>query len=259
MSDRTKQNMGPRPATRPEDYLGGVALPVKDVLRGVRYGLRSVRDTAASLQSKLPGPLGTLGAATIEHVDWLATKVDRNSSHVVRRYLDPLIMRDADRAVFSKLITLPNAPVLFAKAVYDHLKPSVAYIARTLDLDEHVFISEMLAAVAYQRVAATLNDVDDVEKAAVLLTSMLETGVIRTATSQSAAESTDPATRRLAKMACFGIVLWLAVKADEEDADEEGLLFTCCDLAMALDAEIDAADDDEAALAGLLRHYVGMV
>ena len=99
--------MDHRSTSTHEYYLHGAALPVKDVLRGFRLGLRSIRKTAASLQSRLPEPLGALGASTISHVDWLVAKVDQNSSMVVHRYLDPEVARDAGTAAFAQLIARP--------------------------------------------------------------------------------------------------------------------------------------------------------
>ncbi len=241
-------------------YLHGAALPVKDVLRGVRHGLRSIRNTAVSLQSKLPGPLGALGASTIGHVDRFVAKVDQNSSLVAHRYLDPEVARNGGTAAFAQLITRPDAAVLFAKIAYDNLKLVISYICEDLDRNDRYFISETLAAIAYQRAAGGFAArTDEIEKAALVLEAMLRVGVVRTSTSTSAAHSADDTVRQPAVTACFAVMLWLLVERDHGPEDEEPLLLACCDLAMVLREEIAAAGEDAETLADLLKTHVDMV
>lgn len=252
--------MDHRSEAGPERYLRGMALPVKDALRGVRYGLQSFRDAAVSLQSRLPGPLNTLGAAAIDRLDRVATEVDRNTSLVVHRYLDPLIARDAETAAFSNLIAHPNAPLLFARIGYDNLKPLIAYICKNYDHEESFFISEMLAAIAWQRAAAAMDETnDDTKKAALLLVSMSATGVVRTTTSANAARSSVDVTHKIARVAGFALIVWLLIERNCTPEDEEALLFTCCDLALALGEMIDAAGDDAALLSDLIESYAAKV
>lgn len=249
-----------RPVLTGNYFFGGVALPVKEALRGVRHVLLSVRGAALRSGDRLPRPLRAFGGEAAGRLDRLAARVDRNSSLVAHRYLDPAISRDAETAAFSRLVQHGDAAVLFAKVAYDNLKLTVPYMCRNAERQESFFISEMLAAMAYRKAARRFaGRDDDIEKAALLLAAMLRTGVVRTAASANAAQSSEQAVRRLARMATFATVLWLVVARDCTPQGEEKLLFACCDLAIVLAPEIDAAGDDGGQLAALLKTHAGMV
>lgn len=252
--------MNLRPASADSYFFGGVALPIKEALRGIRHVVMVARDVAICFKDRLPDSLRSFGTAVIMRFDRFAAKVDRNSSLAVHRFLDPAISRDAETAAFSRLISRDAAAILFAKVAYDNLKLTIPYICRNTELHESFFVSEMLAAFAYRKAAKGFPDTsDDIEKAALLLSSMCHSGVIRTAVSANAFRSSDDAIRGLAGMANFATVLWLVVARDCTPEGEEGLLFACCDLAIVLAPQIDEAGEDSTRLNALLNTHADMV
>ena len=252
--------MSERHALADHHFFGALALPIKDLLRGIRHVLLGIRNQVSCLKNRLPRSLRRLGDMLIGRIDGLAARVDRNSSLVIHRYLDPEISRDAETAAFSKLIQREEAPMLFAKIAYENLKSTTDYLCRTAEHHDRFFISEMFAALAYRKAAQAFGDTEtDLEKASVLLSSLLQTGPVRTASSTNAAVSPDEDVRQLARAASFAIVLWLVVARDCTPEGEEQLLFACADLSLAIIDRIEEAGEDSAELHMLLTEHVEVV
>lgn len=232
-----------------------LALSIKDGLRGVRHVLQSLRNRFVSLTKASPTPVRKVGQALIDRFDRIADQVDRNTSRIVHRYLDPNISRSADTAVLSRIIALEEgkASIVFAKLNYDNLKPVVAYLCDKFDHEDHFFISETLGAVAYGRgVAEFDNSENEAVKAAALVRALLRIGMVRTSTSTNAGNSTEETTRLIAQLASFTVILWLVIERESTPESEDSLLFDCCDFALAQTEKISLAIDNKSDLAELI-------
>lgn len=236
--------------------LRSLTLSVKDGLRGIRHITLSLRNWFATFAKASPRPVRKVGQALIDRFDRIADHVDRNTSRIAHRYLDPTISRRADAAVLSRIITMEEgrASVIFAKLNYDNLKPVVAYLCDKLDHEGHFFISETLGAVAYGRGEAEFTESQrETEKAAILVRALLRIGMVRTSTSANAGSSTDDITRQIGRLGSFATILWLVIERESTPESEYALLFDCCDLALAQLEAIENAIDDQHKLAELIK------
>ena len=102
----------------------------------------------------------------------------------------------------------------------------------------------MLGAVAYGKVAGTFKSQNpEAEKAAALMQSLLQIGMLRTGKSANAANVNQRTTRQIACLSAFAIVLWLIIERELTPESEEELLIDCCDLSLAQsDAIVSALD-----------------
>jgi len=239
-----------------------ISLSIKDSLRGVRLIVRSLRNRAENLLDFSPRPVKLLGTVVVDRFDRIADRVNRNSSRIAHRYLDPKVSRKADVAVLSRLVVLDdaNASVIFAKISYDNMKYAVPYLCNRFDSESNFFISEMLGAVAYGKVAGSFESQNpEAEKAAVLIQSLLQIGMLRTSKSANAANAQQHTTRQIACLSAFAIVLWLIIERELTPESEEELLMDCCDLSLAQSDAIetalhrDASADSLAALVELVE------
>jgi len=238
-----------------------ISLSIKDSLRGVRLIVRSLRNRAANLLDFSPRPVKLLGTVVVDRFDRIADRVNRNSSRIAHRYLDPKVSRKADVAVLSRLLVLDdaNASVIFAKISYDNMKYAVPYLCNRFDSGSNFFISEMLGAVAYGKVAGSFkSEKPEAEKAAVLMQSLLQIGMLRTSKSANAANAQQRTTRQIACMSAFAIVLWLIIERELTPESEEELLMDCCDLSLAQSEAIETALGTDAS-AGSLAALVELV
>ena len=255
-------------ANKPDDrsilitLIRSISLSIKDSLRGVRLMVRLLRNRMESLLDFSPGPVKSLGTVVVDRFDRIADRVNRNSSRIAHRYLDPKVSRKADVAVLSRLAALDdaNASVIFAKISYDNMKYAVPYLCNRCDSESSFFISEMLGAVAYGKVAGSFKSQNpDSEKAAVLMQSLLQIGMLRTGKSANAANAQQRTTRQIACLSAFATVLWLIIERELTPESEEELLIDCCDLSLAQSEAIemtlktDAPADSLAALVELVE------
>lgn len=237
-----------------------LVLSIKDGLRGIRHILISLRNSLSRVGKVSPAPVRQFGQVLVHHFDQLADRVDRNTSSMVHRYLDPAISRRADVAVLSRITTFDEATasVIFAKISYDNLKTAIAYLCDKTDNEGHFFVSEALGAVAYGRAAAGFeaagqeNASDENARAAVLSQALLRVGMVRTGGSANAASAADAATRKIAELGVFASVLWLVIERESTPESEDGLLIDCCDLALAQAETITSALEDTQLLAELV-------
>ncbi len=232
-----------------------LVLSVKDGLRGIRHILLSLRNRFARVARRSPAPMRQFGKVLVSHFDRIADRVDRNTSSIVHRYLDPEISRKADVAVLSRITSLDeaSASVIFAKISYDNLKSVIAYLCDRLDHEGHFFVSEALGAVAYGRAAGSFQDTAcESTKAAMLLQALLRVGMVRTGSSGNAATSSDADTQKIAQMSVFSAILWLIIERESTPESEDELLIDCCDLALAQAESIYQALEDVQAMADLM-------
>jgi len=214
----------------------------------VRLIVRLLRNRAGRLLDFSPAPVKSLGTVVVDRFDRIADRVNRNTSRIAHRYLDPKVSRKADVAVLSRLAALDdaNASVIFAKLSYDNMKNAVAYLCNRCDSSSSFFISEMLGAVAYGKAAGSFkSEIPEAEKAAALMQSLLQIGMLRTGNSANAANAQQRTTRQIASLSAFATVLWLIIERELTPESEEELLIDCCDLSLAQSEAIETAFDTQ--------------
>lgn len=242
------------------NLFGNAALLLKEGLRGIRYVTLLARNFWVKVFTSLPSNLRRPVLSLMNQFDRFAEKIDRKTSTVAHYYLDPDIARDPDTATFSKIIVKEDAPVVFAKTSYDNLKLIVVYLSEVMNIEEKFFISEMLSACAYRKSVDRFSEfAKDYPKSGLLVSKLMQMGVIRTHTSANAVNSQNENIRKLAMVSCFSNMLWLVVARDFIPEREKELLYACCDLAIVIADQIDDAGDDPEALGEILKYHAEII
>ena len=247
-------------ASSPLNLLGHFSLMLKEGMRGIRHVALVVRAYWVGLFKTLPTAIRQPFLSLVAQFDRLAERVDRETSKAAHHYLDPAVARDSETATFSKIILRDDAPVMFAKTSYDNLKLIVPYLSEVMEIEEKFFISEMLSACAYRKSITRFAELDDdSSKAGWLTVNLMRQGVIRTHNSTNAIKSPDPKISKLARISSFASMLWLVIARDYIPERERDLLYSCCDLALVIEGQIEDAGDDYAQLGELLRSHAEII
>lgn len=217
-----------------------LALPARDLARGLRHGLARARGLAP-----LPGPLRDIAGGMISNVEGLAGTA---------------------RAAVSRLRPGARTPHSLSEIAGGH-DPALHFAAaaayglglalRRMGRDD-LLVSETVAAVAYRGSAAGSASEAGMPEIAARLALAL---------SQHHAAGVMPGTpiglgatdARQLLLAAYAVMLWMTIERDAAREDEDGLLALCVDLTVSLGDEIAAASAAPDRLAALIAAHAEMV
>ncbi len=202
-----------------------IALPMKDVLRGVRHALREGRRRL---------DLGPVAAP----LDAVAAGVEEFTSAAAHTILD----FPTQGAGLGGLRD-DGSDLRFAQTVYHGLDRVLARLGLGA-----LMVSETLAAEAFRTVQGRDGALAIEEYAADLLAELQALRVVGHPPGLATVEDEG------VLVAHFAVMLWLLVERDVAGEDEDALLDTCTDVAEAERGAVLAAGADRAALAQLLAN-----
>jgi hypothetical protein len=233
------------PSRSPLPSLHAAALPLKDALRALRFGLRRARTLIDPAHAPGPEPLAALAGRVLAEADHIAAEVDRVASRIGRDLLDgsadappPLDALEDGREV----------EAAFGAAANRALVRAARYLGA-----EDALASETRAAEAFRAARA---DTGPAARQAARLFAEL-TG--RRALLSVAGAPAGPAGVDIEQVAPFALVLWTLADRGDAPEDEEALLLACCDFARALGPDVAAAEGDPEAMATLIDRYADKV
>lgn len=200
------------------------ALPIKDVLRGLRSGMTAGRVAIEPIGRGFPAPVRDL----VGGLDLIARQIEASTSRLAHSLLDSGAGWQKDGAVpLQALVLRQDRDTLFAQLAYGALGSAYRRFS-----DRRGLVSETLAARAFNTaVGATAQDQDDL--AAELLLRLISVGVLRPAPFDPV-NAADPRAERLA---CIAFTLWLCC-ARSPGVDDNDLLDLCCDAASYIEGKI---------------------
>ncbi len=215
-------------------------LPIKDVLRGLRFGLKSGREMLRPLQQDLPGPLRQVAQQLDVAVDSFASDIDTASSNLARRILDQDSVDGARMLSLMDLIRHRHGELLFGQWVYHGL-------TRAFEVFECAppLISEVVAVRAFEDVRATVGQATaPPELAADLIVALRDLNAVRMTKAGS----------ELIPVAHHAVFLWFLLDRQPGE-DEDALLRISCELAHALRKQIIEIDGDRGKTIEFLGNY----
>ncbi len=234
------------PLPLPHAFALDLGLPARDILRGVRRVI--------SGPLRLLEPVGAMFPEPVQHlVDDLRQSLKRGL-HGASGADEP---GDADAVAAAMVPSVfsgsGDAVARFARVAYFGL----SYVLRRLEHDD-LSVSETVAGFSLHRaLSACPMDADAHTKAAAIAASLTSHHVIGVA--PGTALGLDAQAVDDSRLAAFVVLLWLLVERLEIDPNEAELLDLCFSVSNAQRAEIIAAKDDVAALAGLLHASAQMI
>lgn len=207
-------------------------LPLREVLRGLRHGLRrsrrALRDAVPS--GGFPGPAGLIAGPVLEGLDTLASGLDAAGTDLARR----LLGGGAHRVpAFDVLLADPDQEDAFAEAAYAALRGALSRMG-----DGDAFVSEAAARGAFARDGWAEAEVPDA--AADLALRLLDAQVVRDV---APSPTLRVPIRDVPAIAVAAALLWLM--ADRQD----GASGADAEFPTVPDAALDAATDLAVALA----------
>lgn len=230
-------------------------LPLKDALRMLRFTMRRGRTLLDKPLSPAPSPISDVARAVLSDFDQIADRVNDVAAGLSHRFLDAGDPGRLRAATLEDIENIGEAEIVFAQAAYRGLTCALRY----LGADEGL-VSEVRIAEAYKTaIQSDAGDRDRFAIAAALMQEMVRRKVVRDLLSAPTAEDGDLAETALAKVSIFALILWFLVEREGDQDDVEGLLLTCCDLAQALEAELDERCEDAERLRALIAAYVDKV
>lgn len=206
--------------------MAGIALPIKDALRGVRSGMTAGRIAVEPLRGALPAPARGLIGELISSADFFVNEFDKASSLMARNLFGdgPVWQRDGCWSL-GQLAARPDGEMIFGPLAYGVLLAAYQRFADTESL-----VSEARAASAF-RTAVDASQGDQVRLPSELLVAMQDEEVIH------GSPFTDRIDPEAARLSFTAFVLWLLIDRTS-DADDNDLLDVCCDAARYVDARI---------------------
>lgn len=223
-------------------------LPLKDALRGLRFGLQSGRETLRPLQQDLPAPLRDIVQKLDGAMESVTIDIDKATSKLAHRILD---LGGGSRLEMQSLPVLmkhDTGDVLFAQLAYRGLTRAFA----DFECDKPL-VSELLAARAFEDAKKRAGiDPDPLEMATDLAVTMRSQSVVRFTHSAS-----DKSTIQI-PVALMAMILWFLAERSVGE-DEDALLDVCCEVAHALSDQIGEIDGDRAETRVFLDQYAGCI
>jgi hypothetical protein len=224
------------------------SLPLKDALRGLRFGLKSGRASLQSLQTELPVPLRQIARQLDVAMETVTTDIDTVSSKLVHRILDLDGAACPEIHSISELLKHKNGDLLFAQMIYHGLTRAFALFEC-----DNPLVSELLATRAFNAVKVNSSIASDpVDIATDLLISMRSLNAARLP--QSPAEKDA----NLIPVALNAVFLWFLVDRNSGE-DEDALLDVCCEVALALSEQIIINGADRAKTQVFLGQYASCI
>ena len=240
----------PLPADLAHDLATNLAhdlgLPARDILRGVR------RVIGGPL--RLLEPVGAMLPEPVQHlVDDLRQSINRGLRQASGADVTGNAQTAAAAMQPSVFTGSGDAVARFARVAYFGLR----YVLRRLDRGD-LSVSETVAGFAFHTaLSAFPADADASTKAAAIAVSLTSHHVFGVA--PGTALGLDVLAVDDSRLAAFVVMLWLLIERLEPDPDEAELLDLCFRVSTAQRDAIIAANDDVAALAGLLHASARMI
>lgn len=225
-------------------------LPLREILRGLRHGMRRSRRVLRETlpPESLPGPAGLLARRVLEGLDALAQGVDATGTSLAKR----LLGGEAHRAApFEILAGTPDRDEEFAEAVYVALRGALCRIG-----DGEALVSEAAARRAHAAASRAPTVGGRGAVAADLVLALLDAGAVRDV---APVPGLRVPTEGVAAVAATAAMLWLL--ADHQGSDADAALDAATDIAVALAGEVASAvaARDRPRLARLLDEFASHV
>lgn len=225
-------------------------LPLREILRGLRHGMRRSRRSLreADPSSVLPGPAAAMARPVLDGLDVLAETIDAAGTDLAKRLLGGEAHRVPD---FASLVSDPGHEEILAQAIYAALRGALQRMG-----DGDAFVSETAARRARASVLGVGPSHGEAEAAADLALALAVGRVVRDV-------APNPGLRvpsdRVAALAVAAAVLWLL--ADREGADADGALDAATDIVVSLADEVAPAvtTRDRARLARVFHEFASHV
>ncbi len=220
-------------------------MPLREVLRGLRHGLRRSRKALPSAKDVLPRPAARIAGPVLDGLDTLAGGMDAAVTDLAKR----LLGADADRVPpFEVLASDPRCDELFAAAIYGALRGALRRMG-----DGDAFVSEAAARRAFSEVVS--RRVPMPAPAAVAADLGLRLIVAEVVRDIAADRETRVDSARILSVAVVAALLWLM--SDRCAADAGSALDAATDIAVVLAGEIAsiAAARDRDRLVTLLMDF----
>lgn len=223
-----------------------LALPVRDLLRGVRKAMEGPRRLFEPMRSVLPRGFGDATGS-------VASGALRSIGLTRGPVGHPDELAAAARLAPSIFVTDGDFAAVFARLSYRGLR----FVLSRLDRDD-LLISETIAAFAFHHaiMQAALGDTAS-DRAAAVAVALTQHHVVGVAPGTGIGLSEGDITE--GRLAIFVVMLWLLIERPKAAADEAALLSLCFDLALSEQAAIDAAQDDAARLSDLLATFARLI
>ncbi|MCR8722755.1 hypothetical protein [Frigidibacter sp. ROC022] len=210
------------------------ALPLKDLLRGLRSGMTAGRVAIDPLSRELHGPL----RGVVDGLDIIASRLEATTSRLAHSIFDEgETLQKGHFWTLQALATHPSGPTVFAQLAYGVLGAAYKRFS-----DRPVLVSETLAAQTFQTaMAATYQD--RTELPAEMLLQLKSARVIRYAPFALPSAPKD----RSAILAYTAFVILLCIDRDAE-SEHTDLLDLCCDTAPLIVRKFGFHPDERSAI-----------
>lgn len=213
--------------------LRALALPAKDLARGLKHGLEQSRRLTAPMREALPDPVRDFARGVVAELEGLAGSAREAVGGGARR-----------AGSLARIAAEADPALAFARAASFGFEVALARLGRA-----DLMASETLAAVAWRSAGGT-----GPEAAARLVLALEQAHVAGLVPGTPLGIGTGEA--RVLRLAGAAVLLWMLVERDVRD-DEAGLLGLCLDVIGTIEAEVLAAGAED--LARMLQQYADVV
>lgn len=233
---------------RTDRRLSAVTLLLKDALRSARFTLRRGRDLMEP-PAPTPAPVGEAARAVLASVDLIALRFDDMARAIGGALLDLDARTDGPAPILTRLRGRPGDQLVFAQLAY---RGGLRALKRLGARD--AMLSEANAAAAFLAVGRSAGDPPS--RAAGLFRALRAGGFVRDVARRPAGRL-DVTSDDVEALTIFAVVLWMLAEPGAEPTRGDAVLIDCCDLALALQEPLRAAETrgDDLELGALLARY----